>query len=109
MTMTGRFVDHGVRILPAVALLLLVVVMSSPIRSAIGFHTAPPPTCLSLRFTRFNIEHSGQFAMSARPSLRELDPLQLDFEDELYAEIEDELTLASPPASVSYEVLPSPC
>jgi hypothetical protein len=106
MTMTGRFVDHGIRILAAVALL---AVMSSPIRPTRASHTALSPGNLPRNFVILNNGHSGQFAMSARPSLREADSLQSDIEDELDADIEDELTVTSPRASVSHDVLPPPC
>ena len=105
--MTGRFVDHGIRILAAVALLL--AVMCSPIRPTRASHTAPSPDDLPRNFVILNNGYSGQFAISARPSLREADSLQSDIEDELDADIEDELTVKSPPASVSFDVLPSPC
>ena len=105
--MTARFVDHGIRILTAVALLL--AVMSSPIPSTRAFHTAPPPNHLPRNFAILKFRRSGQFAMSARPSFREADSLRSDFEDGLDADIEDELTVTSPPASVSFDVLPSPC
>ncbi len=103
MTMTGRFVDHGVRILAAVALL---AVMSSPIRPSRASHTTPSPDDLPRNFVIFNNGHSGQFAMSARPSLREAHALQSAIEDELDADIEDELTVKSPPASVSFRRTP---
>jgi hypothetical protein len=105
--MTGRFVDHGIRILLAVALLLAVT--SSPVRSTIGSHAAPFPNYLLRNFAIFKIGHSGQFVMSGRPSLSEADSLQVDIEDDLNADIEDELTVASSPASVSFDALPSPC
>jgi hypothetical protein len=107
--MTGRFVDHGLRILAAVALLL--AVMSSPILPTRAFRTAPPPNFLPRNFAVLDddkIGHSGQFAMSARPSLREADSFQSDVVDELDADIEDELTVTAPPASVSFDVLPAP-
>jgi hypothetical protein len=111
--MIRRFVDHGIRILAAVALLL--AVMSSPIRPTGLAYRAPSPTYLPRSFAFLKIGHSGQeighsgqFARSARPSLREADSLQSGIEDELDADIEDELTVTSPPASVSFEVLPSP-
>jgi hypothetical protein len=107
MTMTGRFVYHGVRILAAVALLLAVI--SSPIRPTGASHTAPSRNCLLRNFAILKIGHSGQFAMSARPSFREADSLRSDFEDGLDADIEDEPTVTSPPASASFDVLPSPC
>jgi hypothetical protein len=106
MTMTGRFVDHGIRILAAVALL---AVMSSPIRPTRSSHTATSPDYLPRNRVILNDGYSGESAMSARPSLREADSLQSDIEDELDADIEDELTVKSPPATVSFDVLPSPC
>src|SRR5947209_4536086 len=107
MTMTGRFVDHGIRILAAAALLL--AVMSSPIRPTGASHKAPSPNRLRRNFASFKIGHSGQFAMSARPSLREADSLQSDIEDGLDADIEDEPIVTSPLAFVSFAVPPSPC
>jgi hypothetical protein len=105
MTMSGRFVHHGIRILAAVVLL---AVMSSPIRPTRVSSTALSPHDLPREYAILKIGHSGQFAMSARPSWREAGSLQSDIEDELEADIEDELTLTSPPASVSLDVLPSP-
>jgi hypothetical protein len=120
MTMSGCFVDLGMRILAAVALLL--AVMSSPIRPTRASHTVPPHNYLPRNFAPLagwadNIGHCGQLAMWARPSWREADSLQSDIEgslqsdiaDELDADIEDELTVTSPPASVSFDVLPCPC
>jgi hypothetical protein len=107
MTMTGRFVDHGIRILAALALLL--AVMSSPIRPTRASHTAPAPTYLPRNFAILEIWHSGQFAISARPSLSEADSLPSDFEDELDADIEDELTETFPRASGAFNLLASPC
>jgi hypothetical protein len=106
MTMAGRFVDHGIRILAAVALL---AVMSSPIRPTRVSQTAPSSDYLPRNFVILNHGYSGHLAMSARPSLREADSFQSDIEDELDADIEDELTVKSPPASVSFDVLPTPC
>jgi hypothetical protein len=107
MTMTGRFVDHGIRILAAVALLL--AVMSSPIRPVGASHTSPSPNCLPRKFAILEIGYTGQFAMSARPPSREVDAPQSDIEDELDADVEDEPTVTSPLASVSFDVLPSHC
>lgn len=106
--MTKRFVDHGLRILLAVALTL--AVMSSPILPTRVSHTAPPPNYLPRNFAILEFWQSGQPAMSALPiSLREGDCFDSDTEEELEADLEDETTATSPPASVSYEVLPSPC
>jgi hypothetical protein len=107
MTMIGRLVDHGIRILAVVALLLAVI--SSPIRPTGASHKAPVPNFLLRNFAILKIERSGQFAMSARLSFREADSLWSDFEDELDADIEDELMVTSPLASLSFDVLPSPC
>jgi hypothetical protein len=104
--MTGRFVDHGIRILAAVALLL--AMLSSPIRPTGASYTAAHPNHLPRNFAVLKLWHSAQFAMSARPSLRERDSLRSDIEDELDADIDDELTVRSPLASVSFDVLPSP-
>jgi hypothetical protein len=107
MTMTGRFVDHGIRILAAVALLLAMVSLS--IRPTGTSHTAPSPNYLPRYFAILSTGPSGHLVVLARPTVREADSLQSDIEDELDADIEDELTVASPPAPVSFDVLPSPC
>jgi hypothetical protein len=107
MAMTGRFVDRGIRILAAAALLL--AVLSAPIRpTGLGYRVHSPnriPHKLSL----LNTGHIGQFAISARPSLREADSLTSDREDGLDADIDDDLTVKSPPTTASFDVLPSPC
>jgi hypothetical protein len=106
MTMTGYFVDHGIRILAALALL---AVMSAPIRPTRASHKAPSPDYLPRNLVILNKAYSGESAMWAGPSLREADSLRSDIEDELDADIEDELTVKSPPVTVSFDVLPSPC
>jgi hypothetical protein len=106
MTMTRRFADEGIRILAAVALLL--AVMSSPIQFTRASHAAAAPKFRPRNFAILKFGHSGQFEMFARPSSREADSLQSDIQDELDAYIEDELTGTSPPASVSFDVRPSP-
>jgi hypothetical protein len=107
MKMTGRFVEHGIRILAAMALLL--AVLSSPIRPTGLAYRFPSPNCLPRNLVILNDGYGGVSAMSARPSMRESASLQSDIEDELDADIEDELTIKSPPATVSFDVLPSPC
>ena len=104
--MTGRLVDHGIRILAAVALL---AVMSSPTRPTRASHTAPSPDDLPRNLVILDTGYSAESAMSARRSLREADALRSDIEDELDADIEDELTEKSQPATVSLDILPSPC
>ncbi len=107
MTMMGQFVDHHIRMLAAVALLL--ALLCSPIgRPTRACQTTPSPNSLPRNSVIHNKGYSGQFAMSARPSLGEVDSLQSDIEDELDADIEDELTVTFPPASVSFDVLPTP-
>src|SRR4051794_1294031 len=107
MPMAGRFVKHGICILAAVGLLLAVI--SSPIRPTRAVHKAFSPKYLLRNLAILKFGHSGQFATSARPSLREANSFLRDSEDELDADIEDELTVTSPPASASFDVLPSPC
>ena len=51
--------------------------------------------------------HIGHSAIPARAAMQEAVSLQFDIEDELDADIEDEPTVTSPPASVSFDVLPS--
>ena len=88
---------------------LLLAVMSSPLALTRASHPAPPPDYRPRNFAILKIGHSGPFAMLTRPSLREADSLQSEFEDELDADIdEDELTATSQPASASFDILPSP-
>jgi hypothetical protein len=110
MSMSGRVLHHAICVLAAVA--LVVAVISSPIRLTSTSHAAPPPGFLPRNFAILDDDktgHSGQSATSARPSLSEADSLQSDIEDELDADLEDELTVTPPPASLSFDVLPSPC
>jgi hypothetical protein len=96
--------------------------MASSIRPTRAIHPVPSPSYLPHNFAILKIGRSGLFAMSACPSLREADSLQSDVEDELDVDIDDEggggsprgrgargLAVTSPPASVSFDVLPSPC
>ncbi len=89
---------------------LLLAVMSSPTLPTRASHTVPPPNYLPRNFAILDkVGHSVQFAISARPSLREADSLQCDIDDKLDADVEDELTVTSPLASESFDVLSSPC
>lgn len=106
MKMTGRFVDHGIRILAAVVLL---AVMSSPIRPTGASRAARSPNDLPRTLVIFTDGYGVESAMPARPSLREAVSLPSDVEDELDADIEDELTVKSPTTTASFGVLPSPC
>lgn len=108
MTMTGRFIDHCICTLAAAALL---AVMFSPIRVTIASHTIPP-LALSRNFVTLKVGHSGQFAMSSRPSLEEADTIPSKIDDVLYAAAadgKDELAVTSPLTSVSFDILPSTC
>jgi hypothetical protein len=111
-TMTGRFFNRGIRVLAAAGLLLAVT--SSPIQPTKSFHSASSATCLPRHFGILKLRHIGEFATWTRPfpkeadSLREGASLQSDIEDELDADIEDELTGISLPSSGSFDVLPSP-
>lgn len=105
-TMTGRFVDHGIRILAAAGLLL--AVMSSPIRPSRVSQTAPSPNYLPRNFAILKMGQSGHFELSARPTLSKEGPLPSDIEDERDADIEDELIVTSSPTSGSFHIFPSP-
>jgi hypothetical protein len=107
MTMTGRFVKRGICMLAAFGLLL--AVMSSPIRLPSSHVASPPPNYLPRNFADVKSGCSGLGLFSARTSLREAEFVQADLQDECDAEIEDELTVASPPASGFFDVLPSLC
>jgi hypothetical protein len=104
--MSGRFVNYGVRFLTTVALLLAVV--SSPSLLLGMTPTASPSKFLWRNFAIFGVWYIAQSPMSARSSLGEEDPLQSDTEDELDAVSEEEVTETTPPASVSFDLLPSP-
>jgi len=111
-TMTGCFVNRGIRILAAVGLLLAVT--SSPIQPTKALHSASTANCLPRHFGILKLRHIGEFATWTRPSSKEADslrekaPLQSEIDDELDADIEDELTGISLPSSMSFDVLPSP-
>lgn len=107
MTMTGRFVKHGICLLAAVALLL--AVMSSPIRPPVSSRVAPPPNYLPRNFAILKFGSDGQVAMPARPSLGEAGLVPSEIADEREADVEEELILTSSPASPSFALLPSPC
>ena len=104
MTMTRRFVDYGIGIL----VLAAIATVFSPLHSTSSSH----PT-LSLHdaalnsFTSKNM-FSGQFAMCAHHSLREVDIHKFDLWDELDADIEDELTITPPTPYLFLSVLPPP-
>jgi hypothetical protein len=104
--MNRRFLDCGVRIVAAAALLL--AVLSSPILSTRTSRKVPS-NYLPRNFAILDTWRSGQFAPSVPPSSREEDSFDSDIEEELDADIEDEPTTTSPPAPASLEVLPSPC
>ena len=110
MTMTGRFVDFGIRILLVVAPLLAVI--SSTFLTSRTPQTAPSPKHPPRNFVLRKSRHSGEFAMMGRSSLRRTDSRPFEIKGELdtdIADVEDDRTVTSPPASVSFDVLPSPC
>jgi len=88
------------------ALSLLLAAISSPVRPTGASHTASPISFLSCNFAAPSIWQSGQFEISACPSFRQPVSLHSDIEDGLDADIEDELSITSPLASVSSEALP---
>jgi len=109
MAMSGHFVDRGIRIVAALALLALV---TSVIRPAWASHTTSSRDCVPRNFVILKIGRGGQFAIAARASLREEASLQPDISDDIGdeqdADIEDELTGESPPAVASFDVIPTP-
>lgn len=91
------------------ALALLLAVMSSPIRPTGASHTASSHHCILCNLAILDVQHSAQFAMSARLSLSMAAPLPSDFEDDLDADIEDDLNETAATASGSFDVLPTRC
>jgi len=106
MTMSGRLVDHG---LHSLAVVVLLAVASSPILPTRASHAACPANSFSRNHAISKAEHSSQTALSASPCLSEADTLPSEIEDELEADIEDESSVTTRLASVSLDVLPSPC
>jgi hypothetical protein len=106
MTMSGHLVDHALRSLAAV---MLLAVVFSPILPTRATHAASTAGLPPSNHATHKAGHSSQFAISARPCLREADALPSEIEDELEADIEDESTVTTPRASASFDVLPSPC
>ncbi|WP_165075403.1 hypothetical protein [Paludisphaera rhizosphaerae] len=108
--MIGRLIDHSVYVLAAAALLLAVT--SAPMR-----HHSPRPSASS--YSSLSLAHNypvckdgyrGRSKTAAGCSFRAADPLGADFKDELEAdiEIEDELSVATPPVSVCFDARPTP-
>ncbi len=110
MKMAGRSTDYCVRALAA--MLLVMAVAFSVLRPGI---TASPSTSRShlLRHAAsLKIGLSGQpgaINRSTLPLLRATVDLLADFDDELEADIEDEITIFSSASSVFFEILISPC
>jgi hypothetical protein len=102
MTMTGRFLNHGIRISAAIALLL--AVMSSPIRPSKPVPTPTGPNCLPRKFatTKTGGDHGG--VASSRSSETQVDRLVANFENDL----EGELNASSQPSSAKLGALASP-
>ncbi len=114
MTMIGRFVDHGICVMVTATLLFAVII--SPTRLGHGSrHSTHSPKSLSRTFAKHKSVYfkprrgfGGDIGMSVL-SFRVANTLQPDIDDELEADIEDELTVISPLASQSFDILTSPC
>ena len=111
--MIGRFVDHGICI--AVAAMLLLAVVSSPIRIHGGSHSSSSSNYIPRDYAKLKHVYlkprkgfGGQHGM-ATLSFSVASALQPDIDDEMEADIEDELTVSSPLTSVSFDILTSPC
>jgi len=103
--MTGRFVHQNVCLSAALALLL--AVMSSPIRPKIVSQSPLTLDALILNLAGLESGHVGPLEIFA--TLKVADALHSDFDDELDATTEDDLTAASPPVSTSFYAFSSPC
>ncbi len=106
--MTGRAVDHEIRMLTAVAVLLLMIIIA-PIRLNSASHAPPPQGTRPRRvLVSLEVKTNSKYASSACPSISEADSLHSVFENGLEADVEDELILSSPPSAVPFGVLHSP-
>jgi hypothetical protein len=107
MAMTGRFVNLGVRITASLALLLAVI--SSPIRPSKPFGAPTSRNCLAdnFAFTMMGANHLDD--TSSGSSVTKADRVVAVVEDELDAELEDELHATSQPSCVMFDVLRSSC
>lgn len=103
--MTGRSVDHGIRLLAAIALLAMV---SSALRPTAEQNSSPRSNCPARHFAHLKSRQGGRVTIPVHSYLREAYPRLSDFEDELEADIEDEVTLASLPASEFFVELLTP-
>lgn len=104
--MTGRTVNHGIRI--AAALALLVAVMTSPIRPSRLSGTSPRPNHLLRNFGIAKPRAPQRPGTMALPSIGQARVIGADLEDELEVDIEDELWATLPPPRASSDILPSP-
>jgi hypothetical protein len=109
--MTGRAVNHGIRMLMAIAVLLAMAVVISWLDIA---SYSPLQGNRSRRdLATLEFKNNGDVAHSSCPSLSEADPFYRVFENRLDAdaevEVEDELILLSPPTAVPFGELHSPC
>jgi hypothetical protein len=104
--MIGRVIDHSVYVLSAAALLLAVTF--APMRLHQVDHPALDHDALSRSLAALQVWSGGLLKISPGSSYRSADYVPADFEDELDADIEDELSVASPPVSVFFDVAPTP-
>lgn len=102
MTMTGLFVNHGIRITAGIALLL--AVMLSPVRPSKPFGSHTLPNSLPSKFPLTKTGTDNGDVASSRSSLT-----KASGEDELEADLEDELHATSQPSSAMFDVLQSLC
>jgi len=107
MTITRRFVYHGIR--TTVAFTLLLVVISSPIRPTKPFGAPAGPKFLPLNFATNNSAADHRVVASSRSSVNKVDSFLSDVKDDLVAELEEELHATFQPSCSMFGVLPSPC
>lgn len=106
MTMTGRTVDHGIRVLAAVA--LFCALWSSPIRTVAASSNAHRGDRHPRVFGILHAKPGRQSSISARPTLSESGSLQAVFEERLEIDDEDKATVSIQPTSFGFEVISLP-
>jgi hypothetical protein len=105
--MIGRFVFHGIR--TTAAIMLVLVVISSPIRPSKPFGAPAGPKRLRFNFATNNSAADHWDVATSRSSVTQADSVLADVRDELVAEFEEELDATFQPSCAMFGVLPSPC
>ena len=108
MTITRRFVYHGIR--TTVAFTLLLAVISSPIRPTKPFGPPTVPSYLPRHFAVIETGDDRGYVAPSRSTLTKADSLLADLKvKHEFAELEEELHATFQPSCAMFGVLPSPC